>query len=224
MSVQNFVHLPAQAEMEQAKISSRTLSKYTDVDRVQLSLRGCNGESDDLVLPGNVLQILLDVLSEMSKGNAISLIPHHQEVSTQEAANLLSVSRPYLVGLLEKGDMPFREVGAHRRVLLTDVVAYKEKTDQLRAQALDKLAGVSQEALKIDFTLDIPSYLPENRSAAIPVISNTPVRFKHEATAFMIDGVGTVRYKLVDDTEADTPLMESAMALIPMMITMVTWM
>jgi excisionase family DNA binding protein len=116
------------------------------VDGVQLSLRGCNGESDDLVLPGNVLQILLDVLSEMSKGNAISLIPHHQEVSTQEAANLLSVSRPYLVGLLEKGGMPFRKVVAHRRVLLwTDVVAYKEKTDQLRTRALDKLAAVSQE-------------------------------------------------------------------------------
>lgn len=145
MSAQKIVHLPTQAEIEQAKISSRTLSKYADVDRVQLSLRGCNGESDDLVLPGHVLQILLNVLSEMSKGNAISLIPHHQEVSTQEAANLLNVSRPFLVGLLEKGEIPFRKVGAHRRVLLTDVIAYREKTDQLRTQALDELAALSQE-------------------------------------------------------------------------------
>jgi excisionase family DNA binding protein len=82
---------------------------------VQLAIRGSNGESDDLVLPGHVLQIVLDVLSEMSKGNAISLIPHHQELSTQEAANLLNVSRPFLVGLLEKGGIPFRKVGAHRR-------------------------------------------------------------------------------------------------------------
>lgn len=145
MSAQKIVHLPTQAEVEQAKISSRTLSKYTDVDRVQLSLRGSNGESDDLVLPGHVLQILLDVLSEMSKGNAISLLPHHQEVSTQEAANLLNVSRPFLVGLLEKGEIPFRKVGAHRRVLLTDVLAYKEKTDRLRTQALDELTALSQE-------------------------------------------------------------------------------
>ena len=145
MSAQKIVHLPTQAEIEQAKISSRTLSKYADVDRVQLSLRGCNGESDDLVLPGHVLQILLNVLSEMSKGNAISLIPHHQEVSTQEAANLLNVSRPFLVGLLEKGEIPFRKVGAHRRVLLTDVIAYREKTDRLRTQALDELAALSQE-------------------------------------------------------------------------------
>ncbi|MCB1665446.1 MAG: helix-turn-helix domain-containing protein [Pseudomonadales bacterium] len=145
MSAQKIVHLPTPVEVEQAKVSSRTLSKYADVDRVQLSLRGSNGESDDLVLPGQTLQILLNVLSEMSKGNAISLIPHHQEVSTQEAANLLNVSRPFLVGLLEKGDIPFRKVGAHRRVLLTDVLAYKEETEQMRTQALDELAALSQE-------------------------------------------------------------------------------
>lgn len=145
MSAQKIVHLPTPAEVEQAKESSRTLSKYADVDRVQLALRGCNGESDDLVLPGHVLQILLDVLSEMSKGNAISLIPHHQVVSTQEAANLLNVSRPFLVGLLEKGEIPFRKVGAHRRVLLVDVLAYKERIDNLRTQTLDELAALSQE-------------------------------------------------------------------------------
>lgn len=144
MSVQKIVRLPTPADVEQAKISSRTLSKYADVDRVQLAIRGCNGESDDLVLSGHVLQILLDVLSEMSKGNAISLIPHHQELSTQEAANLLNVSRPFLVGLLEKGEIPFRKVGAHRRVLLRDVLGYKESTDILRAQALDDLAALSQ--------------------------------------------------------------------------------
>lgn len=144
MSAQKIVHLPTPADVEQAKISSRTLSKYADVDRVQLAIRGCNGESDDLVLPGHVLQILLDVLSEMSKGNAISLIPHHQELSTQEAANLLNVSRPFLVGLLEKGEIPYRKVGAHRRVLLRDVLGYKESTDRMRAQALDDLAALSQ--------------------------------------------------------------------------------
>lgn len=145
MSAQKIVHLPTQEEVEEAKVSSRTLSKYADVERVQLSLKGSNGESDDVVLPGHMLQILLDVLAEMAKGNAISLIPHHQEVSTQEAANLLNVSRPFLVGLLEKGEIPFRKVGAHRRVLLTDVLAYKEKTEAKRSGALDELAALSQK-------------------------------------------------------------------------------
>lgn len=144
MSAHNLVHLPTPAEVEQAKVSSRTLSKYADVERVQLALRGCNGEADDLVLPGHVLQILLDVLSEISKGNAISLIPYHQELSTQQAADLLNVSRPFLVGLLEKGEIPFRKVGAHRRVLLKDVLVYKEQTGRLREKALDDLTEFSQ--------------------------------------------------------------------------------
>lgn len=145
MSAQKIIHLPTQADVEQAKISSRTLSKYADVERVQLALRGSNGETDDLVLPGHVLQILLDVLSEMSKGNAISLLPRHQELSTQEAANLINVSRPFFVGLLENGEIPFHKVGAHRRVRLTDVLEYKDRNDQQRTQALDELAALSQE-------------------------------------------------------------------------------
>ncbi len=145
MSAEKIVPLPTQEEVEQAKVSSRTLSKYADVDRVQLSLPGSNAESDELVLPGRVLQTLLDVLSEISQGNAISLIPYRQEISTQNAANLLNVSRPFLVSLLEKGEIPFHKVGAHRRVPLEDVLAYKERTDKLRNQALDELTALSQE-------------------------------------------------------------------------------
>ena len=145
MSVQNVVRLPTQMEVEEAKVFSRTLSKFASTDRAQLSIKGANGEADDIILPGHVLQILLDVLSEMSKGNAISLIPHHQEISTQEAANLLNVSRPFLVGLLENGEIPFRKVGAHRRVKLTDVLEYKDQSDAKRLQALNELTVLYQE-------------------------------------------------------------------------------
>lgn len=141
----NVVHLPTQPEMEEAKVSSRMLSKYADADRVQMSLRGSNGQAEDLVLPGPVLQLLLDILSEMAKGNAISLVPIHHELSTQEAANLLNISRPHLVSLLEKGGLPFRKVGAHRRVLAKDVLEYKTKVSGLRQAALDELTALSQE-------------------------------------------------------------------------------
>ncbi len=141
----NTVHLPTPEDSRQAAESSRTLAKYTNADRVQLSIRASNGESDDLILPGHVLQILLDVMSEMGKGNAISLVPHHQELGTQEAANLLNVSRPHLVTLLENGDIPFRKVGSHRRVLLTDVLTYRNNQHALRSDALDELASVSQQ-------------------------------------------------------------------------------
>jgi len=145
MSASNATHLPTPQDIEQARDSSRTLAKYAKAERVQLSLRGSNGKSDDLILPGHVLQILLDVLAEIARGNAISVVPMNQEISTQEAASLLNVSRPFLVGLLEKNEIPFRKVGTHRRVLLKDVLAYKERVDQQRKQALDQLAEVSQK-------------------------------------------------------------------------------
>lgn len=109
-----------------------------------LGFRSSNGECDDLELTGHVLQILLDALSEMSKGNAISLALH-QESSTQEAADLLNVSRPFLVGLLESGKIPFRKVGSHHRVLLTDMLSYKEKTRQQRAHTLKAMSNQNDQ-------------------------------------------------------------------------------
>jgi excisionase family DNA binding protein len=142
---QNIVHLPTMPEIEAAKQSSRMLSKYADADRVQLTLRANNRAPEDLVLPGQVMQLLLDIVSEMAKGNAISLVPIHHELSTQEAANLLNVSRPHIVSLLEKGVLPHRKVGAHRRVLASDVLAYKVSLLVQRNQALDELTALSQE-------------------------------------------------------------------------------
>ncbi len=144
-AIQNIVHLPTKPEIEAAKQSSRMLSKYADADRVQLTLRASNSSSEDLVLPGHVMQLLLDIVSEMAKGNAISLVPIHHELSTQEAANLLNVSRPHIVSLLEKGVIPHRKVGAHRRVLASDLLAYKQSLLAQRNRALDELAVVSQE-------------------------------------------------------------------------------
>ncbi|NOT68943.1 MAG: helix-turn-helix domain-containing protein [Methylophilaceae bacterium] len=144
-AIQNVVHLPTTPEIEAAKQSSRMLSKYADADRVQLTLRANNGAPEDLVLPGQVMQLLLDIVSEMAKGNAISLVPIHHELSTQEAANLLNVSRPHLVSLLEKNELPHRKVGAHRRVLASDVLAYKASLLDKRNKALDELTAMSQE-------------------------------------------------------------------------------
>ena len=136
---------PSEEDIAQAKESSRILAKYADMDRVHLSLKGNDNQGDDLILPGPVVQLLLNVLSEVSQGNAVSIMPVHAELSTQEAANILNVSRPHLVKLLEQGEIEFHKVGTHRKVLAKHVVEYKEKITQQRHEVLDELASLSQK-------------------------------------------------------------------------------
>lgn len=145
MASSNVTQLPSAQEAEEAKITSRALSKYVHNERLYLKIANNSSESDDLILPGYALNLLLGILTEMSKGNAITIMPIHAELSTQEAALHLNVSRPHLVELLEKGKIPFRKVGAHRRVLAKDVFDYKQRIDAERLKALEELTVQAQE-------------------------------------------------------------------------------
>lgn len=145
MMASNVIHLPTPQEAEEAKITSRALSKYAHNERLHIKIAANNSETDDLILPGHAINLLLDILTEMSKGNAITVMPIHAELSTQETAELLNVSRPHLVELLEQGKIPFRKVGTHRRVLARDVFDYKQRVDADRLKALDELTAQAQE-------------------------------------------------------------------------------
>jgi excisionase family DNA binding protein len=137
--------LPTSQDIEESKITSRALSKYAHTDRLHLKVAAQGNDSDDLILPGYAVNLLLDILTEMSKGNAITVIPIHAELSTQEAAELLNVSRPYVVNLLEQGAIPYRKVGTHRRILAKDVFDYKRRVDKERLETLNALAAQAQE-------------------------------------------------------------------------------
>lgn len=121
----------------------RELDDALAKNRSTAKLRIPSGE--EIELPHSVIEVLVRVVREMARGNAVRVVPVHAELTTQQAADLLNVSRPYLIGLLEEGKMPFRKVGSHRRVRLDDLLAYKDKRDRERRCALDELAAESQE-------------------------------------------------------------------------------
>ncbi len=124
-----------------AKTSSRRLARFSAQN---LTIR--LGDTKETVeLPAVAVRLLVDLLSAMAEGNAVTVIPTHAELTTQQAADLLGVSRPFLVKQMEKDAIPFRKVGTHRRVLLSDLLAYKREMDHKRHEALDELAAQAQE-------------------------------------------------------------------------------
>jgi excisionase family DNA binding protein len=141
----NEVITPTEADSEVAKASSERLAAHLgDSERVQLQMTS-GGKVEELVLPSSALRLLVSVLAELGQGNAVTLTPIRAELTTQQAADLLNVSRPHLVKLLDEGTMPSRRVGSHRRVQLVDLLAYKRDVEAKRHEALDELAALSQD-------------------------------------------------------------------------------
>lgn len=101
-------------------------------------------QDTDLVVPRKAVELLRDILAEMAQGNAVTLMPLHAELTTQEAADALNVSRPYLVKLLESGAMPFTKAGTHRRIHLQDVIRYREQQSATSQKALQALVDQAQ--------------------------------------------------------------------------------
>ena len=138
---------PTAAEVLLARESSRRLATHElgrrSTVRIQLFQDG--EEAETVEVPTNAIRLFLQVLNEMSQGNAVTLIPTHAELTTQQAADLLNVSRPYLVKLLEEGRIPCRTVGKFRRVRFDDLMTYKQKDDQAREKMLDQLTADAQD-------------------------------------------------------------------------------
>ena len=138
------VSAPAEQRADVAALSKALegIAKPRKSRRPKCKLVGPKGET--LTVPESVFYVLERVAQVLARGDAITVVPVGKELTTQQAADLLNVSRSYLIRLLEEGQISYHKVGTHRRVQLRDVLAYKERTDTDRRAALDELAAEAQ--------------------------------------------------------------------------------
>lgn len=125
---------------ESAKELSQKLRELPEAARATVRL-----DDQPIILPRHALELLRDILTEMSEGNTVTIAPTHAELTTQEAANLLNVSRPHLIKLLENNEIPFTRTGTHRRIRFDDLMTYKKRRREQSKRALDELAQQAQE-------------------------------------------------------------------------------
>ncbi|MBK1712144.1 helix-turn-helix domain-containing protein [Rubrivivax gelatinosus] len=138
--------LPVAREVAAATQGQRELAAFlsTQSDTQRIQIFDEKNEAHAVELPTSALRLLVDILSELADGNAVKVVPIHAELTTQEAADLLNVSRPHLVKLLETGALPFHKAGKHRRVCFADLMAYKAAQEKRSAEARQELAEQAQ--------------------------------------------------------------------------------
>lgn len=135
--------LPTRQESELARTSSRLLAACIGHGETA-RLRVIDGQ-DEIEVPVAALRLLVDILANMAQGNAISVVPIHAELTTQQAADFLGVSRPHLVGLVDRNEIPHHKVGTHRRIYFRDLLEYRKASLERSATALDALAEQAQK-------------------------------------------------------------------------------
>lgn len=139
--------LPAEREMQAAVQGQRTLAAYlaTHFETQHIQIFDNLNQAHQVELPTSALRLLVDILAELADGNAVKVVPIHAELTTQEAADMLNVSRPHLIKLLEDGALPFHRTGKHRRIKFAELMQYKDARDRASEGAMTELAHQAQE-------------------------------------------------------------------------------
>ena len=142
------IHKVTKSDQKIAVTSMKRLAEREDQARKRnteiISLR--IQDSDEVInIPLKALKLLSSIIENMAEGKSIALMPTDAEISTQQAADILNVSRPHIIKLLEKGELPFKKVGSHRRILLQDMLQYEAKFKSDRRKNLDYLAKEAQK-------------------------------------------------------------------------------
>jgi excisionase family DNA binding protein len=137
---------PGEVDRELADRAMRRIRDYLahNPDE-EIEAIGEIGDDGPLVLPRAAVTLFAQLLGILANGQGVQVIPDSAMMTTQQAADLLNVSRPYLIGLLEQQKIPYQMVGTHRRIAFKDLLDYKRKDDQHRRAVLDELAGLGEE-------------------------------------------------------------------------------
>jgi len=138
-------HLPSQDMVRSAERLRDVIDSRMGDDNVVHLKISVDGKLEELVLEPGLSELLLQILGYLERGEGVTYVPISKRMTTQQAADILNVSRPYLIGLLEKGEIPFEKIGRHRRVLAKDLFAYKRTRDAARTEALDRLLSADGE-------------------------------------------------------------------------------
>lgn len=147
-TMKKVIEKPTKAEQRLARETINGLEKLSDKRKdkfhVYLSFQSKQGK-ESLEMPANVIRYLKFLLVNMAEGKAVQIAPVETELTTQEAADMLGVSRPFVVSLLEQGKIPFKKVGTHRRITLKDLHTYEQKQKAIREKKLSFLAKQAQD-------------------------------------------------------------------------------
>lgn len=119
------------------------LAHHPSANTVRLVVE--DNDDEPLLVPRSVVELLARILAHMAAGQGVSVVPSHAELTTQQAADMLNVSRPFLIGLLEADEIEYRKVGRHRRVNAASLLDYLRRDDQIRREAADELSALTQD-------------------------------------------------------------------------------
>ncbi|MBH8566495.1 excisionase family DNA-binding protein [Nostoc sp. CENA67] len=137
-------NLPVESVMAQENETS-SIKHLEKILQLEGSLAKLVGNGEEITIPESVYQVLRQAVHAMASGKVISIVIQERELTTQQAAEMLNVSRPYLIKLLEQGEIPYIRVGTHRRVRFEDLMKYKQQRDNKRRKGLKELTEFLQD-------------------------------------------------------------------------------
>ena len=139
MNKQSFILQPPNSDNERQELSN-LVDNLSGLGKIAIVADG-----QEIEMPSIVSIALMEVIKTLNKGNSITLIPMDKELTTQQAADILNVSRPYFIKLLETGEIPFKKTGTHRKILMQDLMKYREQRAETRKSKIEELSSLSQE-------------------------------------------------------------------------------